>query len=300
MPSDKAEYMPLQPTDTSPENSDGPDLQDDAPYTPSAQKHALVLPPLLLIAFLAALGSTMLNVSLLPLALSALQSQRSAPPRWPEPTYEPNKVIGLEKAPDLLGAPKEFSQTVPWHYKNGSRVDVNVVFPSVVAHLNASDAERVYSEHSAGRSKKFVLTRENSMLLQYTNLDPTKHTCTIVGFRPSSDLTVPRPYTAEGEINVIEVWNLTRTGSGLLDPQTLSYNHRPPRGNYIGNIDFRMSPNSTTNKFLCPVGEADGTGIVSVEFRCQRWECKVELDMLLEQDGAPRLGFELAQWNEEK
>ncbi|KZO92710.1 hypothetical protein CALVIDRAFT_567191 [Calocera viscosa TUFC12733] len=286
MSSDKAEYMPLQPADTS-----SADSADEPSYTPP--KHAIVLPPLLILAFLAALGTTMLNVSLLPFTLSALQSQKA--PTYPEPMYEPEKYIGLENAPLLEGAPKDFGQLIPYQYRNGTFVDVNVVFPSVMAHINQTDPEVVYAEDTAGDSKKFVLSHENSMILQFTNFDDTKRDCAIVGFRPSdTDLTLPRPYKAEGEINVIEVWNLTRTG--VLDAQTLSYDHRPPRTNYIGNIDFRKSPNSTTNRFPCPTG--DGAS-VAVEFRCQRWECWVEMDMIRsDQDGA-RLGFELAQWNQE-
>jgi len=180
-------------------------------------------------------------------------------------------------------------------------VDVNIVFPSVVAHINQTDPERVYTEESSGESKRFVLSHENSMILQFSQLDPTKNTCAVVGFRPSTtDLTLPRPYKSEGEINVIEVWNLTTPSSSpALDAQTLSYDHRPPRTNYIGNLDFRMAPNSTTNRFPCPVGEGE-QGMVSVEFRCQRWECWVEMDLIREEAGETRLGFELAQWNEEK
>ncbi|KZT53962.1 hypothetical protein CALCODRAFT_500514 [Calocera cornea HHB12733] len=291
MSSDKAEYMPLQPADTS-----SPDSSDDQPYT--AQKHALLLPPLLILAFLAALGTTMLNVSLLPFTLSALQSQKQGP-RWPEPTYEPERYIGLNRPPLLEGAAKDFSQLIPFQYRNGTQVDVNVVFPSVMAHVNQSDPEVVYTAETAGEHKKFVLSHENSMIMQFTNLDPTKSSCAVVGFRPStSDLTVPRPYTADGEINVIEVWNLTlpSTGSSLLDAQTLSYDHRPPRSNYVGNIDFRQSPNSTTNHFRCPVGEHAS---VAIEFRCQRWACWVEMDMVRGEADGERLGFELAQWNEE-
>jgi len=157
--------------------------------------------------------------------------------------------------------------------------------PRVISLLQrTSPFESSGSGASAGTAEDILLTYNDLVLLQFGPIEASLPNCAIAFVWPksqNSDVVLLGPEAS------IQVWNVSLRGT--LDPAVISYTHRPPRRNYLGNVDLASTAASETGGFRCPTQP-----FVTVELTCHHWNgCHV----LLHQQIAPTYsGLQLAQW----
>jgi len=165
-------------------------------------------------------------------------------------------------------------------------LNVDRIGPSVISRFKRSTPFESFPQPSYRLAEEIVLTYDDYAILQFGELDSSKHHCVIAALRsePMDErVKLLSPHTS------IQVWNVSQ--STPLALQEVTYIHRPPRRNYLGDVDFRSGPISLTETFVCPQ-----QGWLTVEVKCQQWNgCEVQFQQEI---ASQNHGIHLLQWND--